>query len=93
MGLVVPCNQEVVWSTRNLIQSNVGVVGRYVSWVYVGVMCAEGMVCGAISQFSFLGEYFLQVCDSSQSSGHGQNPHMTKMIMSTTRLNDAIHTL
>ena len=32
-----------------------------------GVMCAEGMVGGATSQFIFL-------CDSSGKSGHGLNP-------------------
>ena len=56
-----------------------------------GVMCAEGIVCGATSQFSLC--FFPQACDSSGLSGHGLNPHMTKLTMSTTRWNDAIHTL
>ena len=55
-------------------------------------MCAEGMVGGAICQFSFWG-FFPQVCDSFWSIGHGLNPRVTKMTMRTTRMNDSIRTL
>ena len=55
-------------------------------------MCAEGMVGGATSQFSIV-DFFAQVCDSSGSNGHGQNPHITKMTMRITRMNDSISTL
>ena len=54
-------------------------------------MCAEVMVGGATSQFLFL--IFSQVCDSSGLSGHGLNPHITKMTMRVTRMNDSIRTL
>ena len=40
-----------------------------------------------------LGFFFSQVCDSSGLSGHGLNPHITKMTMRITRMNDSIRTL
>ena len=50
------------------------------------VWCAE-------QQLILLFWRFPQVCDSSWSSGHRLYPHITKMIVSTTHLNDAIRTL
>ena len=56
-----------------------------------GVMCAEGMVGGATSEFLFL-DFFLG-CDSSGVSGHRLNPQITIMTVSTTCMKDSIRTL